>query len=98
MNNVSIGPSTIAGWIAAICAAILPAVAFIEGNETLLAGPGKWSANLSALLLIVTHVGRYAQALRPGVSTLEELASPPPVTPQSAVKADPVAVAPAPLA
>lgn len=75
-SNVSIGPASIFGWLAAIG---LAAAALVEGDPTL--------AKYAAGVLALTNAGRQLQAavrkVAPAASPLlptdeEELASPPP--------------------
>lgn len=61
---VSIGSSSIIGWLTAIAGAIPIIVKLLEeGQKGLtLAGPERWAAILSVVSLGITQLGRYIQA------------------------------------
>ena len=64
MTEVSVGITSIIGWLTAAVAAI-PAVIQIleEGNAAVaINGPTKWAAIISVISLAITQIGRYAQA------------------------------------
>jgi hypothetical protein len=62
--KVSVGITTIIGWLTAIGGAIPIVVKLLEeGQKGLtLAGPEKWAAILAVVSLGITQIGRYAQA------------------------------------
>ncbi|MGP0101956.1 MAG: hypothetical protein ACLPUT_10120 [Solirubrobacteraceae bacterium] len=63
--SVSVGITTIIGWLTAIGGAIPIVVKLLEeGQKGLtLSGPEKWAAILSVVALAVTQLGRYFQAV-----------------------------------
>jgi hypothetical protein len=63
-TSVSIGITSVIGWLTAAVAA-LPAVIQIieEGNAAVaINGPTKWASILSVVSLAITQIGRYLQA------------------------------------
>jgi hypothetical protein len=66
--KVSIGPTTVVGWITSVLLALPPAiteiVALIENEKARLAGPEKWLAILGIVTLAITLIGRYLQSLK----------------------------------
>jgi hypothetical protein len=62
--KVSVGITTIIGWLTAIGGAIPIVVKLLEeGQKGLtLAGPEKWAAILAVVSLGITQIGRYLQA------------------------------------
>lgn len=62
--SVSVGITTIIGWLTAVGGAIPIIVKLLEeGQKGLtLAGPEKWGAILSVVALAITQLGRYFQA------------------------------------
>ena len=63
--SVSVGITTIIGWLTAIGGAIPIVVKLLEeGQKGLtLSGPEKWAAILSVVALGITQLGRYFQAV-----------------------------------
>jgi hypothetical protein len=62
--KVSIGMSTVIGYLVALGGALPIVVKLLEEGQAglKLAGPEKWSAIISVISLAVTQLGRYAQA------------------------------------
>ena len=61
-TSVSIGITSVIGWVTALFA-ILPAILeSIKVNEVAINGPNKWLAIVSIVALAITQIGRYAQA------------------------------------
>lgn len=60
--NVSIGPSSIAGWLTFAGAEAGFIGTAISGSEAQLHGPGKWLAILGVVALVLTNGGRQLQA------------------------------------
>src|SRR5215472_13767968 len=102
-QNVSIGPGTITGYIGTVALAV---AAVTEGIDT---SHGIKAAALSAAVLVLTNLGRFAQAHAhikagaagapvaeaPELPTLAEEEAAPPVVPDSAVESEPAAPRPA---
>jgi hypothetical protein len=67
-KNVSIGPTTVVGWLTSLLLALPPAinqiVALFENEKARLSGPEKWLAILGIASLAITLVGRYLQSLQ----------------------------------
>lgn len=63
-TSVSIGTTTIIGWLTALVAAIPTLVQVIEQGNAAVAinGPTKWTALLAVVAFAITQIGRYAQA------------------------------------
>lgn len=63
--KVTIGISSIIGWLTALAGAIPILVKLLEeGSKGLtLAGPEKWAAIISVVSLAVTQLGRYLQSV-----------------------------------
>lgn len=61
-SNVSIGPASILGWLAAAAGLLTTAVQSLENSQALVAGPGKWPAILGVGALVATNLGRQFQA------------------------------------
>lgn len=84
--SVSVGITTIIGWLTAVGGAIPIVVKLLEeGQKGLtLAGPEKWGAILSVVALGITQLGRYIQA---AVVTQHAARAvyPPPTPPSSGV-------------
>jgi hypothetical protein len=86
---VSIGPTSVIGWLTAACAVTASIITAITGSSAELSGTGKWTAILGIVTLAITQIGRYLQALQTGTSlptNEEELAE----QPESARTPDPV--------
>lgn len=60
--KVSIGPTSILGWIGALAGIVVTAVLSLSEHAALLSGPGKWSAILATVALVGTGLGRQFQA------------------------------------
>ena len=63
-NKVSIGITTVIGWLVAL-GGLLPIVVKLleEGASALtIGGPEKWAAIIALVSLAVTNIGRYLQA------------------------------------
>lgn len=61
-SQVSIGPASILGWIAAAAGIVTSTVQSVEGSGALASGPGKWPAILGVGALLATNLGRQFQA------------------------------------
>ncbi len=63
--SVSVGITTIIGWLTAIGGAIPIIVKLLEEGQSglTLSGPEKWGAILSVVALGITQLGRYIQAV-----------------------------------
>ena len=63
--SVSVGFSSVIGWLTAIGGAIPIIVKLLEEGEKglTLAGPEKWAAILSIVALGITQLGRYIQSV-----------------------------------
>jgi hypothetical protein len=94
-TKVSVGITTVIGWLTAVAGAIPIIVKLLEeGQKGLtLAGPEKWGAIISVVALAVTQLGRYLQAI---VKTLPP--PPPPPAPGGSAPVPPPAVVAAPAA
>lgn len=65
-TQVSIGPSSILGWLAAAAGLVTSTVLSLEHSQALAAGPGKWPAILAVVALVGTNAGRQFQAAHLG--------------------------------
>ncbi len=61
-SQVSIGPSSILGWLAAAAGLVTSTVQSLESSQALVSGPGKWPAILGVGTLVATNIGRQFQA------------------------------------
>lgn len=61
-SQVSIGPASILGWIAAAAGIVTSTVQSLETGGALVSGPGKWPAILGVVALAATNAGRQFQA------------------------------------
>lgn len=59
---VSIGPSSVLGWLGAVAGIVTTAVLSLSEHAALLSGPGKWAAILGTVSLVGTNFGRQFQA------------------------------------
>jgi len=72
-TNVSIGPASVLGWLAAGAGLITCTVQSIETGGALVSGPGKWPAILGVAVLAVTNLGRQLQAAHlPGAASVAD--------------------------
>lgn len=66
--TVSVGPTTIVGWVTSLLAflpvAISQIISFIENNQAKFSGSEKLMVILGGVTLVVTLVGRYLQSLK----------------------------------
>lgn len=62
MTKVSIGPTTLVGWLGAVLALLPVIVKSIEEGAVAFGGPEKWLAIAGIVLAAVTQIGRYLQA------------------------------------
>jgi hypothetical protein len=60
--SVSIGPSSILGWLAAAAGFVTSVVLSLEHSSALVSGPSKWPAILGVVSLAATNAGRQFQA------------------------------------
>lgn len=70
--KVSIGPSSISGWLTFVGAEAGFAATAISGSEAQLRGPGKWLAILGVVALVATNAGRQLQARSSGEAQPQE--------------------------
>jgi hypothetical protein len=63
-TNVSVGPTTIAGWLTAGAGFLTALATGLTGSASELSGPGKWSAIIGLVALAITNIGRYVQAVQ----------------------------------
>lgn len=63
-TSVSIGITTVIGWLVAAAGAIPVLVSILEEGNAAVAinGPEKWAAIISVVSLAITQIGRYLQA------------------------------------
>lgn len=61
-SQVSIGPSSVLGWLAAAAGLVTSVVQSLENGGSLVSGPGKWPAILGVVALAATNAGRQFQA------------------------------------
>lgn len=61
-SQVSIGPSSVLGWLAAAAGFVTSTVQSLEHGGALVSGPGKWPAILGVVALAATNAGRQFQA------------------------------------
>lgn len=61
-SQVSVGPSSLLGWLAAAAGFVTSTVQSIEHGGALISGPGKWPAILGVVSLAATNAGRQFQA------------------------------------
>ena len=61
-SQVSIGPSSLLGWLAAAAGFVTSTVQSLEHGGALVSGPGKWPAILATGALAGTNAGRQFQA------------------------------------
>jgi hypothetical protein len=93
-NKVSIGSTTIVGWVSAILALVPTIVKAVETGSTALNGPEKYLAVTGIVIGAITQIGRYLQAHKLiGINTekiFSDLSNDfeSPVTPETAVKPD----------
>lgn len=61
-SQVSVGPSSVLGWLAASAGFVTSTVQSLEHGGALVSGPGKWPAILGVVALAATNAGRQFQA------------------------------------
>lgn len=61
-SQVSIGPSSLLGWLLAAAGFVTSTVQSLEHGGALVSGPGKWPAILGTVALAGTNAGRQFQA------------------------------------
>lgn len=61
-NNVSIGPTTIVGWLTAVLALLPTIIKSVEEGQVAFNGPEKYLAILGIATGLVTQIARYFQA------------------------------------
>jgi hypothetical protein len=61
-NNVSIGPTTIVGWMTALLALLPAIIKSVEEGQVSFNGPEKYLAILGIASGLITQIGRYLQA------------------------------------
>jgi hypothetical protein len=61
-TSVSIGATTVVGWVTAALALLPSVIESIKVDEVALNGPNKWLAIAGIVIGAVTQIGRYAQA------------------------------------
>lgn len=61
-NNVSIGPTTIVGWMTALLALLPAIIKSVEEGQVAFNGPEKYLAILGIASGLITQIGRYLQA------------------------------------
>src|ERR1019366_1792876 len=60
--QVSIGPSSILGWLLGGAGLLTSVILSLENSQALVSGPGKWPAILGAAVLALNGLGRQFQA------------------------------------
>ncbi len=65
MKKVSVGPSSIAGWGAAVVGLAPIIVKSIEAGQIAYRGPEKLAAIAGIVALAITQIGRYVQSFLP---------------------------------